>query len=204
MYNLKIVSNRSLCEDGLYSRIKNLSINFIQKDSKVCIDDFYINSLILREKDLSESEYENLLLEIKPLCDKFNINVVPHKYWKLAMDLKIKNIHLPYNEFLSVLESNYKCEFFDFFEEIGVSIHSKEEAVICEKNGATYVTFGHVFKTKCKEVLEPRGLKQLKNVINSVQIPVFAIGGIGLDNYKEAIDCGADGVCIMSMYMKGR
>jgi thiamine-phosphate pyrophosphorylase len=68
--------------------------------------------------------------------------------------------------------------------------------------GASYVTAGHIFATDCKKGLEPRGITFLENVCASVDIPVYAIGGISSDNYMEALDAGAQRVCMMSALMR--
>ena len=62
---------------------------------------------------------------------------------------------------------------------------------------------GHIFATDCKKDLPPRGLEFLKEVCNSVTIPVYAIGGIKLSDVQmdEIIKCGAKGGCIMSGMM---
>ena len=60
----------------------------------------------------------------------------------------------------------YKKEL-EEFSVIGVSAHSLEEAQYAQEYGATYVTFSHIFPTKCKEGLEPRGLKELEEVFGS-------------------------------------
>ena len=80
----------------------------------------------------------------------------------------------------------------------GVSTHSVDEALNVEKLGGTYVTASHIFVTKCKEGLEPKGVDWLNNVCNSVNIPVYALGGINSGNAKLCIDAGAKGVCMMS------
>ena len=64
--------------------------------------------------------------------------------------------------------------------------------------GCTYITAGHVFDTDCKEGLPGRGLAFLKQVCESVKTPVYAIGGIDPENYKEVMAAGAAGVCVMS------
>ena len=52
--------------------------------------------------------------------------------------------------------------------------------------------------------MPPRGLDFLKDVCRSVSIPVYAIGGIRIDEaqLQELLDCGAAGGCVMSGMMK--
>ena len=68
--------------------------------------------------------------------------------------------------------------------------------------GAAYVTAGHVFATDCKKGLPPRGITFLEEVVKSVKIPVFAIGGVNSSNIEEIKQTGAAGCCMMSGFMK--
>ena len=87
------------------------------------------------------------------------------------------------------------------FERIGTSCHSVEDALEAQRLGADYITAGHVFVTDCKKGLAPRGLDFLRNVCYSVDIPVYAIGGISPDNIASVRKCGAAGACVMSGFM---
>ncbi len=118
-----------------------------------------------------------------------------HTYYKVAKELNCKKIHLP----LHVLKSNPNI--YKDFDEVGVSIHSVSEAIEAINLGATYITAGHIFATDCKKDLPPRGLSFLSEVCSSVNIPVYAIGGISPANAEKAINAGAEGVCIMSGLM---
>ena len=87
---------------------------------------------------------------------------------------------------------------------IGTSIHSVSEAVEAEKLGASYLTAGHIYVTDCKKGLPPRGLDFLQNVCQAVQIPVYGIGGIKMDEAQlhELKNAGAAGGCVMSGMMQ--
>jgi len=100
---------------------------------------------------------------------------------------------------LQVLKSNPNI--YKEFNEVGVSIHSVSEAIEAINLGATYITAGHIFSTDCKKDIPPRGLNFLSSVCSSVNIPVYAIGGISLENAEKAINASADGICIMSGLM---
>ncbi len=110
--------------------------------------------------------------------------------------MNIRKIHLPYRIFI---ESSADL---DFFDEIGVSVHSMEEAVSAEKRGATYLIAGHVFTTACKAGLPPRGIAFVEEVCAGVDIPVYPIGGIDGSNRKEVIAAGATDTCAMSSLMQ--
>ncbi|QOR67366.1 thiazole tautomerase TenI [Cytobacillus suaedae] len=81
---------------------------------------------------------------------------------------------------------------------IGCSIHSKEEVVTAKKNGANFCLFGHIYSTKSKPGVAPRGITGLKDVVNATTLPVIAIGGIQPQNTLDVIKAGAAGIAVLS------
>ncbi|SFL40150.1 thiazole tautomerase (transcriptional regulator TenI) [Gracilibacillus orientalis] len=81
---------------------------------------------------------------------------------------------------------------------IGKSVHSMDEAIAAEQNGADFLLYGHIFSSNSKLGVTPRGIPALKNVTENVSLPVIAIGGITEQNSSEVIGAGASGVAIMS------
>lgn len=155
-----------------------------------------IDMLILREKELTEEEYEALALEVLEACKEEGIPCVLHSFVQVAEKLGVKKIHLP----LDRLKKEQKN--LSFFDTIGVSVHSSEEAKEAYHLGATYLTAGHVFETDCKKGLPGRGLGFLQEVCQAVPIPVYGIGGIDDDNTEQVKKAGAAGECRMSYYME--
>lgn len=178
-----IVTNRKLC-----------TVNFLDK-IKQCASE-KPHSIILREKDLSYNEYARLYFDCKKICDKYNVPLFVNSFVQFAIDNNIKYIHLPF----SIFEENINNLYNNIIK--GVSVHSTNEAIKSEKLGANYLIAGHIFATDCKKDLAPRGLKFLENIVKSVDIPVFAIGGINPQNQHLIYEKGAKGFCVMSSAMK--
>lgn len=154
--------------------------------------------LILREKNLSEVEYEKLLEMVWGKFENSKIELIPHTYLNVVNKLRMGKIHLPF----PVLKKYAAEEQLTGLEVIGTSIHSVEEAKEAEQLGVSYVTAGHIFTTDCKPGIEPRGVKFLEQVCKSVDIPVYAIGGIHPENIEKIEKSPAAGACMMSEYMK--
>jgi len=189
MYKLLAITNRHLCNNDFLTQIQDIcSLNAKNTAVKSV-------SIVLREKDLSENDYKDLAAKVIKICEKNNTECILHTYYKVAKELNCKKIHLP----LHVLKSN--PDIYKGFNEVGVSIHSVSEAIEAVNLGATYITAGHIFVTDCKKDIPPRGLSFLSSVCSSVNIPVYAIGGISSANAEKAINAGADGICIMSGLM---
>lgn len=151
--------------------------------------------IILREKDLSKKEYLILAEKIIRKCKKINIELSLHTFIDVARILNHRKIHLTFSDF----KNNIKM--LDDFDLIGVSIHSVDEAVWANENGASYIIAGHIFSTDCKKNLDPRGTEFLSKILANVQIPTYAIGGITLDNISIIKELGVNGACMMSEYM---
>lgn len=188
MSHIVTVTNRNLCVRP-----------FLEQMERVCRQK--PRAIILREKDLTKEEYYKLAKDVNEICENYKIPLIPHTFLEVARELNIARIHLPLSKFEEA--SKISKETLSFFQTIGVSTHSVEDALLAQKLGATYITAGHIYTTDCKKGLAPRGLTFLKDVCQSVEIPVYGIGGINLDEerIKAVKEAGAAGSCIMSAMM---
>ncbi|RLF86793.1 thiamine phosphate synthase [Thermococci archaeon] len=84
---------------------------------------------------------------------------------------------------------------------IGASVYSLEEALDAEAKGADYLGAGSVFPTKTKSDVRVIGLEGLRRIVESVSIPVVAIGGINRENAREVLKTGVDGIAVISAVM---
>lgn len=180
MFDIFIVTNRKLCFENFSERIEKIAAA-------------HPAGIILREKDLTEDEYERLAVKTLEICRKYGTPCILHTFQSVAAKLDCNSLHLPLN-ILRSLSDEEKSR----FSTLGASCHSVEDAIEAEKLGCTYITAGHVYDTDCKKGLPGRGTAFLKSVCDSVSIPVYAIGGICPENIAEVRRAGASGVCVMS------
>lgn len=183
MSDILCVTNRVLCREDFLVRIQKIA------EARPA-------GIILREKDLTEEEYRELARATMQICDKYGTLCILHSFVNVANELGAKAIHLP----LPILRMLSK-EDREVFTMLGASCHSMEDAIEAESLGCTYITAGHVFDTDCKKGLPGRGINFLQNVCESVAIPVYAIGGISIENIVKVREAGANGACVMSSVM---
>lgn len=81
---------------------------------------------------------------------------------------------------------------------LGISVHGLGEAREAVEAGVDYVTFGHVYPTSSKPGLPPRGILELREIVESVEVPVLAVGGIDARNVREVLETGCAGVAVIS------
>ena len=85
---------------------------------------------------------------------------------------------------------------------IGKSTHSVEQAVAAAAEGADYIGFGPLFATPTKPGRPAIGLEEIRPVHKLVQIPIFCIGGIKLENLPQVVESGARRVVIVSGWLQ--
>lgn len=175
------VTNRKLCTDNFVLRVREI----------LSAEPFEV---ILREKDLSDDKYCQLAKEIVADNNEYK-KVLALNRPEIALELGIENVHLTMQQLMEHGRPS-------FIKRAGVSVHSAEEAETAQKLGADYLIAGHIYATDCKKGVPPRGIEFFRGVCESVDIPVFAIGGISENNFNEPLENGGTGVCLMSEFMK--
>ena len=157
-----------------------------------------VDMLVLREKDLTLSEYRKLAEPVREICAKYGTTFIAHTYPEIAVDGGADGLQLPGALFAAEAEKLAETD----IPILGTATHSLEEARFAEAMGADYITAGHIYPTDCKPGLAARGEEFLRSVTEGVHLPVFAIGGIDETNVKNVADCGAAGACFMSSMMR--
>jgi thiamine-phosphate pyrophosphorylase len=153
-----------------------------------------VRSLQLREKNLSPKDLLTLALEVKPLVQRYNAKLFINDRADIAVMAGADGVHLTE---ASVQASEVKNNFPDFI--VGVSTHSLEGARLAETQGADFITFSPIYETPSKTSYgQPQGLDPLRQVIQSVRLPVLALGGINLHRVPECLKHGAFGVAVIS------
>ena len=153
-----------------------------------------ISILQLREKDISEKDYICEAIKIKKLCLKYNIPLIINDNVEVAIKSGADGVHLGQTD-MDLIKAR---EVLGKEKIIGVSAKTVEQAVLAEKNGATYLGVGAVFNTNTKKDAKPITKEVLKEICLAVNIPVVAIGGIEKDNIKELKDTNIDGIAVVS------
>jgi thiamine-phosphate pyrophosphorylase len=83
---------------------------------------------------------------------------------------------------------------------VAVSCHSPTEIEEAEKGGADFAVFAPVFeKKKDAPNAQPTGLAALREACRA-KIPVFALGGVTLENARSCVEAGAAGIAAIRLF----
>ncbi|MBI5044136.1 MAG: thiamine phosphate synthase [Nitrospirae bacterium] len=154
-----------------------------------------VKAVQLREKDLPIRELLRLAEEMRKITKETGAMLFINGRMNAAMAVEADGIHIGQSDLpVDVVRKIVGNRFM-----IGVSTHNIVEAKEAEKGGADFITFGPIYETPSKlKYGKPLGINLLKEARSEVSMPIFAIGGIKLNNIKDIITAGADGAAVIS------
>jgi len=154
-----------------------------------------VRAVQLREKDLGGRELFVLAEKTKRLCERYQANLFVNDRVDVALGVDADGVHLG-GDSMPVRAAR---ELLGAEKLIGVSTHSINEASEAEREKADFILFGPVYFTASKAAYgEPQGLGRLKKVVEKISLPVYAIGGVKVENIAEVKETGVRGIALIS------
>lgn len=148
----------------------------------------------LREKQASFADFLKLAQTLKPLCQQYHVPFIINDNVAVAKACGADGIHIGQaDRSIAQVKAEWPTA-----PIIGVSAQTVVQAQQAEKEGASYLGVGAMFATQTKGDATAVSFTTLKQIINAVNIPVCAIGGIHQDNIKQLYGMGIAGVALVS------
>ena len=172
----------------------NKKFIYLISPTKIENERFYIDlSLIFSLKKISffqlrikkETNKNKLIIgkKIHKICKKYKVKFLINDDPRLAKKLNADGCHLGQKD-MHILRARKILK----NKIIGVTCHNSIDlAKKAIKNGADYLAFGAFYSSKTKEIKHKASLKILKSAKKITPIPIVAIGGIKLSNYKKLL-----------------
>jgi thiamine-phosphate pyrophosphorylase len=153
-----------------------------------------VDLIQLRGKEYRPDELITVAGELHEFTSTRDVPLIINDYPEIARAVPLEGVHVGQND--STIADVRK--FVGRPVRVGKSTHSFEQAVAAQEEGADYIGFGPLFATPTKPDYPPIGLHAIRKIHNAVQIPIFCIGGIKLNNLDAVIAAGAQRVVIVS------
>ena len=151
----------------------------------------------IREKTADTLEFYNLALKVKEITTKYDVPLIINDRVDVALAIDADGVHVGQSDMPCSVTRRLIGE----DKILGVSAATIEEAKKAEKDGADYIGTGTVFPTATKDDAPKITKKDLKEIVDSINIPVVAIGGITLENASQLNDTGIAGLSVVSAIM---
>lgn len=184
-------------DSPLFVRTQQLGLYLIV-DSSEGISRFKNTGIKTMQLRIKNKEAKNLEKEIATsieIAAHHNIQLFINDYWEFAVKHQAFGVHLGQEDIVSA----------DFHRiananlQLGISTNSAEEVTRALKIQPSYIACGPIFPTATKETaLPPQGIENLKHWRKTLDYPLVAIGGISLSNLDQVLDCGVEGVAVIS------
>lgn len=159
-----------------------------------------VSMVELRLKHIDEHEIAREARNIIPLCRVTNVPFIVDDNIEVAKVSGADGVHL--------WELGISCDEVrkEFGREaiVGISVNSVEEARLAEEQGASYLSVGPMFVGRKSTPDSLISMNVLKDICDSVDIPVTAIGGISDENISDLAGTGVAGVTCVSAILGAR
>lgn len=152
----------------------------------------------LREKEISTRDYIELGKKILRVTSKYNIPLIIDDRLDVCLAIGAQGVHLG-SEDMEIKDAR-RILGRDYI--IGATAKSVAAAKKCQEDGADYIGCGAIYPTTTKVKTILTSVETLKEISNSLTIPVAAIGGLNKDNMGILKDTGIKGACFVSAIMK--
>jgi thiamine-phosphate pyrophosphorylase len=138
--------------------------------------------------------------KIKQICKKNNVKFLINDDPELSKKLNADGCHLGQND-MSITEARKIVG----NKIIGITCHNSINlAKAAIKGKADYIAFGAFFSTKTKKVKYRATTKILDKVKKLTRLPIVAIGGINISNYKKLLLKNANLLAISGYVWKNK
>ncbi len=146
-----------------------------------------------RIKGLTGSETEKLMIELRKECKAAGVAYLVNSAMSVKLE-EMDGLHLTSADLMALAKRP------DIKGMLSASCHNIDELQKAEQLGVDFVVLSPVKKTTSHPNSEPMGWELFGQLVDKINTPVFALGGLNKKDYLQAKSCGAQGLSGISLY----
>ena len=152
----------------------------------------------LREKEKSTREYIELAEKVHAITKRYNVPFIIDDRVDVALAIDAEGVHVGTND-MHVATAR---RLMGADKIVGATAKTVPWAMEAYEQGADYLGVGAIFPTTTKVITVLTAVETLRDICNTVPIPVNAIGGLNKDNIDVLAGVPIAGICVVSAIMK--
>jgi len=157
------------------------------------------NVVQLRDKTTPFETLVDMGRKIKPLFEEFGATLIVNDNPYLAKEINADGVHLGQED----MPVDIAREIVGDEKLIGLSTHTKTQALMSMLMDVDYIGIGPIFPTMTKkQIYEPLGLSMIGWALREIRIPYVPIGGISSKNISDVWRIGKRAPAVVSAIMK--
>lgn len=171
---------------------------FLKKVEQACQSG--VTMIQLREKQLTTNQYYELAKMVKQITDTYQVPLIIDDRLDVCLAVDAAGLHIGDDELpVSVARQVLGTE-----KILGVTAKTVKRALEAEESGADYLGTGAIFPTTTKENAPITLISTLKDICQTVDIPVVAIGGLTCENIHQLSGTDIAGIAVVRDLMQAR
>ncbi|VAW58113.1 hypothetical protein MNBD_GAMMA11-3064 [hydrothermal vent metagenome] len=151
----------------------------------------------LRCKALAEAAFLMIANQAQIICKKYNAKLLLNATPDIFRQTKADGLHLNSQQLYSL-----NARPIDNASLLSVSCHTQADIKQAEQLGADIILLSPVKETTSHPGVKGIGWERFSALVSSTHAPVYALGGMGIDDIDDAKYAGAQGVAAISSFWK--
>jgi 8-oxo-dGTP diphosphatase len=143
----------------------------------------------VREKQLQMPELERFSKRVIALAKPYGAKVLLNGDIEMAKKVGADGVHLPSVVLMQLKEKPANLI-------VAASCHGADELAHAEKLGLDFVVLSPINPTRSHKNADVLGWQKFGDLIKNIEIPLYALGGMTLDDLPKALSCGARGIAM--------
>ncbi len=186
--NAPIFSALSLSPIYAISNLSELGEELFFERLKIALDNGLM-MILVREKQLSPEDLKLFAEHVIEIANPYEAKVFIHSDFNLAQELNAAGVHFSGQDLMQLKEKpdTLLC---------GASCHNKQELAKAAALGLDYVLLSPVQATRSHADAKPLGWDVFSDLIKEYAMPVYALGGMKINDLHIARRHGAHGIAM--------
>lgn len=143
----------------------------------------------IREKQMGLTDLKRFSQQVLVIAKSYGAKVLISESIDLACQLGADGVHLPSAALLELQQKPKGLM-------VAASCHNAAELAQAQKLELDFVVLSPVNSTKSHLDAKILGWQEFARLIEKIEIPVYALGGMALEDLPKALSCGARGIAM--------